>query len=37
VNGRAGLLAAEERGNGMLATDMPGYIPQILFRPPASE
>jgi len=32
VNGRAGMLAAEGRGNGMLATDMPGYIPQILFR-----
>ncbi|HOI13116.1 MAG TPA: NAD(P)H-hydrate dehydratase [Methanoculleus sp.] len=37
VNGRAGMLAAEGRGEGMLATDMPGYIPQILFRHPAPE
>jgi NAD(P)H-hydrate epimerase len=37
VNGRAGMLAAEERGEGMLATDMPGYIPEVLFRRPAPE
>ncbi|BBL68682.1 NAD(P)H-hydrate dehydratase [Methanoculleus chikugoensis] len=37
VNGRAGMLAAEGRGSGLLATDMPDYIPEILFRPPAPE
>jgi len=37
VNGRAGMLAAEERGEGMLATDMPGYIPDVLFRRSASD
>ncbi|MDN7013536.1 NAD(P)H-hydrate dehydratase [Methanoculleus sp. FWC-SCC3] len=37
VNGSAGMLAAEGRGNGMLATDMPDHIPEILFRRPAPE
>ncbi|SCL76355.1 Nicotinamide nucleotide repair protein [Methanoculleus chikugoensis] len=37
VNGRAGMLAAEGRGSGLLATDMPDYIPETLFRPPASD
>lgn len=37
VCGRAGMLAAEGRGNGMLATDMPERIPQILFCHPAPD
>ena len=37
VCGRAGMLAAEGRGNGMLATDMLDGIPEILFRPPAPD
>ncbi len=37
ANGRAGMRASEERGNGMLATDMPDYIPQELFRRGAPE
>jgi NAD(P)H-hydrate epimerase len=31
VCGRAGMRAAEERGNGMIATDMLDYIPGELF------
>ena len=37
VCGRAGMLAAEGRGNGMLATDMLDGIPEILFLPPAPD
>ncbi len=37
VNGRAGMLAAEGRGNGMLATDVPERIPEILFCHPAQD
>lgn len=32
VCGRAGMRAAEERGNGLIATDMLEYIPDELFR-----
>jgi len=31
VSGRAGMRAAEERGYGMLATDMLDSVPQELF------
>ncbi|WP_292520439.1 NAD(P)H-hydrate dehydratase [Methanoculleus sp.] len=37
VCGRAGMRAAEERANGMLATDMLDRIPQELFRHGAPE
>ncbi len=37
VNGRAGMRAAEGRGNGMLATDMLDCVPQELFRRPGPE
>ncbi len=37
ANGRAGMRAAEERGNGMLATDMLDYIAEVLFRRSAPE
>lgn len=33
VSGRAGMRAAEERGNGLLATDLLDSIPHELFRP----
>ena len=38
VNGRAGMRAAEERGNGILATDILDFIPQEVFlrRPPVA-
>lgn len=37
VCGRAGMQAAEERGCGMLATDMLDHIPEELFRRPEPE
>ena len=37
VCGRAGMRAAGGRRGGMLATDMPGYIPEELFGPGAPE
>jgi NAD(P)H-hydrate epimerase len=32
VNGMAGQIAAAERGEGMLATDLVDRIPAVLFR-----
>jgi NAD(P)H-hydrate epimerase len=36
VNGAAGLLAYQEKGQGVIAFDLDNYIPKILAKPMAS-